>query len=197
MSRSPTGQVADGVELTGVLAASPCLWGKTGPIQYWGGGSLRSGAGRRQERRGRHGPPRGGHASRPHRLLRGRYQRAQARRQGCRPAVRIAVEHRPRGAQLRSRSRSRRHPAQSRPRAARIYLAALNTIDPEIVNGKDDKAVSRGLSQCQSMNDEKDPTKRVESTNRRFISPNHPDGFGPTKAAFILAAVQTNLCPTY
>ncbi|MER5418134.1 DUF732 domain-containing protein [Streptomyces virginiae] len=83
------------------------------------------------------------------------------------------------------------------PEQRAIYLAALNTIDPEIVNGKDDKAVSRGLSQCQSMKDEKDPTKRVESTNRRFISPNHPDGFGPTKAAFILAAVQTNLCPTY
>ncbi|MEU9165101.1 DUF732 domain-containing protein [Streptomyces sp. NPDC048424] len=78
-----------------------------------------------------------------------------------------------------------------------IYLAALNKIDPEIVNGNDDKAISRGLNQCQSMKDEKDPTKRVESTNKRFIGPNHPDGFGPTKAAFILAAVQTNLCPTY
>ncbi|MGW2988118.1 DUF732 domain-containing protein, partial [Streptomyces goshikiensis] len=83
------------------------------------------------------------------------------------------------------------------PEQRTIYLAALNKIDPEIVNGKDDKAISRGLSQCQSMKDQKDPTKRVESTNRRFISPNHPDGFGPTKAAFILAAVQTNLCPTY
>ncbi|MCX5071027.1 DUF732 domain-containing protein [Streptomyces sp. NPDC054949] len=88
-------------------------------------------------------------------------------------------------------------PPSPAPEQRAIYLAALNKIDPEIVNGKDDKAISRGLSQCQSMKDEKDPTKRVESTNRRFISPNHPDGFGPTKAAFILAAVQTNLCPTY
>ncbi|AYV33019.1 hypothetical protein EES41_40305 (plasmid) [Streptomyces sp. ADI95-16] len=88
-------------------------------------------------------------------------------------------------------------PPSPTPEQRTIYLAALNKIDPEIVNGKDDKAISRGLSQCQSMKDEKDPTKRVESTNRRFISPNHPDGFGPTKAAFILAAVQTNLCPTY
>ncbi|MFF4448752.1 DUF732 domain-containing protein [Streptomyces sp. NPDC001502] len=88
-------------------------------------------------------------------------------------------------------------PPSPAPEQRAIYLAALNKIDPEIVDGKDDKAVSRGLSQCQSMKDEKDPTKRVESTNRRFISPNHPDGFGPTKAAFILAAVQTNLCPTY
>ncbi|MFE9484296.1 hypothetical protein ACFYNM_37670 [Streptomyces spororaveus] len=88
-------------------------------------------------------------------------------------------------------------PPSPAPEQRAIYLTVLNKIDPEIVNGKDDKAVSRGLSQCQSMKDEKDPTKRVESTNRRFISPNHPDGFGPTKAAFILAAVQTNLCPTY
>ncbi|MFD5888711.1 DUF732 domain-containing protein [Streptomyces sp. NPDC060334] len=88
-------------------------------------------------------------------------------------------------------------PPSPAPEQRVIYLAALNKIDPEIVNGKEDKAISRGLSQCQSMKDEKDPTKRVESTNRRFIGPNHPDGFGPTKAAFILAAVQTNLCPTY
>ncbi|MFD5413486.1 DUF732 domain-containing protein [Streptomyces nojiriensis] len=88
-------------------------------------------------------------------------------------------------------------PPSPAPEQRAIYLAALNKIDPKIVNGKDDEAVSRGLSQCQSMKDEKDPTKHVESTNRRFISPNHPDGFGPTKAAFILAAVQTNLCPTY
>ncbi|MFE9933201.1 DUF732 domain-containing protein [Streptomyces sp. NPDC005533] len=88
-------------------------------------------------------------------------------------------------------------PPSPAPEQRMIYLAALNKIDPEIVNGDDEKAISRGLSQCQSMKDEKDPTKRVESTNRRFIGPNHPDGFGLTKAAFILAAVQTNLCPTY
>lgn len=88
-------------------------------------------------------------------------------------------------------------PPSPAPAQRTLYLAALNSIDPEIVSGEEDKAVSRGLSQCQSMKDEKDPTKRVESTNRRFTSPGHPDGFGPTKAAFILAAVQTNLCPTY
>ncbi|MEU9233925.1 DUF732 domain-containing protein [Streptomyces subrutilus] len=88
-------------------------------------------------------------------------------------------------------------PPSPAPAQRTIYLAALNKIDPEIVGGDDDKAISRGLNQCQSMKDEKDPTKRVESTNRRFTGPAHPDGFGPTKAAFILAAVQTNLCPAY
>ncbi|MFJ9078866.1 DUF732 domain-containing protein [Streptomyces sp. NPDC102278] len=127
-------------------------------------------------------------------MLRG-HQRAQGRRQGRRLAVRIAVEHRPPGAELAAAAAG--IPPSPAPEQRAIYLAALNKIDPEIVNGKDDKAISRGLNQCQSMKNEKDPTKRVESTNRRFISPDHPDGFGPTKAAFILAAVQTNLCPTY
>ncbi|WP_327256740.1 hypothetical protein [Streptomyces sp. NBC_01244] len=88
-------------------------------------------------------------------------------------------------------------PPSPAPAQRAAYLAALNTIDPEIVNGKDDKAVSRGLDQCQSMKGEKDPAKRVAGANQRFIGPNHPDGFGPVKSALIVAAVQANLCPTY
>lgn len=88
-------------------------------------------------------------------------------------------------------------PPSPAPAQRAAYLAALNKIDPEIVNGKDDKAVSRGLNQCQAMQNQKDPAKRVESANGRFISPNHPDGFGTTKSALIIAAVQANLCPTY
>ena len=88
-------------------------------------------------------------------------------------------------------------PPSPAPAQRATYLATLNTIDPEIVNGKDDKAVSRGLSQCQMMKTEKDPAKRVASAERRFIGPNHPDGFGTTKSTLIVAAVQANLCPTY
>ncbi|MGW6703538.1 hypothetical protein ACWGDE_01405 [Streptomyces sp. NPDC054956] len=88
-------------------------------------------------------------------------------------------------------------PPEPSPDKRTIYLATLNGIDPEIVNGKEDKAVSRGRDQCASMKDEKDPTKRVESVNKRFIGPTHPDGFGPTKSALILATVQANICPTY
>lgn len=88
-------------------------------------------------------------------------------------------------------------PPSPTPAQRAAYLAALNKIDPEIVNGKDDKAVSRGLDQCQSMKDEKDPSKRVASADRRFIGPTHPDGFGTAKSALIVAAVQVNLCPTY
>ncbi|MGW1776126.1 hypothetical protein [Streptomyces sp. NPDC002104] len=88
-------------------------------------------------------------------------------------------------------------PPSPAPAQRAAYLAALNTIDPEIVNGKDDKAVSRGLDQCQSMKGEKDPAKRVAGANQRFIGPDHPNGFGPVKSALIVAAVQTNLCPAY
>ncbi|MEV7730115.1 hypothetical protein AB0P15_36185 [Streptomyces sp. NPDC087917] len=88
-------------------------------------------------------------------------------------------------------------PPSPAPAQRAAYLAALNKIDPEIVNGKDDKAVSRGLSQCQTMKSEKDPAKRVASANRRFLGPTHPDGFGTTKSTLIVAAVQVNLCPTY
>ncbi|MCJ0869419.1 hypothetical protein [Streptomyces sp. AP-93] len=88
-------------------------------------------------------------------------------------------------------------PPSPAPAQRAAYPAALNPIDPEIVNGKDDKAVSRGLDQCQSMKGGKDPAKRVAGANQRFIEPNHPEGFGPVKSALIVAAVQANLCPAY
>ncbi|MFJ6783078.1 hypothetical protein [Streptomyces yangpuensis] len=78
-----------------------------------------------------------------------------------------------------------------------IYLATLGGIDPEIVDGKDDQAISRGRDQCAAMKDEKDPTKRIAQVEQRFTGPDHPGGFGPTKSALILATVQANICPTY
>ncbi|CAM5470428.1 hypothetical protein SAVIM40S_07193 [Streptomyces avidinii] len=65
------------------------------------------------------------------------------------------------------------------------------------MNGKDDEAISRGRDQCTAMKDEKDPTKRVAQVEQRFTGPGHPNGFGPTKSALILATVQANICPTY
>ncbi|MFG2340460.1 DUF732 domain-containing protein [Streptomyces yangpuensis] len=78
-----------------------------------------------------------------------------------------------------------------------IYLATLTGIDPGIVNGDEEQAVRRGRDQCTAMKDEKDPTRRVAQVERRFIGPDHPNGFGPTKSALILATVQANICPTY
>lgn len=88
-------------------------------------------------------------------------------------------------------------PPSPDPARRATYLATLNKIDAEIVNGKDDKAISRGLSQCQMMKTEKDPAKRVASAEQRFLGPTHPEGFGTAKSTLIVAAVQINLCPTY
>ncbi|MFB6679255.1 hypothetical protein ACFCWG_44060 [Streptomyces sp. NPDC056390] len=78
------------------------------------------------------------------------------------------------------------------------YIQALTRIDAEIVNGKPDKAVSRGRNQCSMIhNFPKDKAKQVDSAELRFISPNHPEGFGKAKAAQIVEAVHTHLCPKF
>lgn len=78
------------------------------------------------------------------------------------------------------------------------YIAALTAIDPDVVNTKPDKAVDRGRNQCETIaNFPTDKQKQTDLTNQRFTSPTHPDGFGPAKAAKILDAVHTHLCPTY
>ncbi|MEV7783550.1 hypothetical protein [Kitasatospora sp. NPDC088351] len=78
------------------------------------------------------------------------------------------------------------------------YIAALTSIDAEIVNGKPDKAISRGRDQCSSVAQHpKDQAKLVELTAQRFIGPNHPTGFGAEKSTKILEAVRKYICPTY
>ncbi|WP_329383176.1 hypothetical protein OG625_20900 [Streptomyces sp. NBC_01351] len=78
------------------------------------------------------------------------------------------------------------------------YIAALTAIDPDVVNTKPDKAVDRGRNQCETIaNFPTDKQKQTDLTNQRFTSPTHPDGFGQAKAAKILDAVHTHLCPTY
>lgn len=78
------------------------------------------------------------------------------------------------------------------------YIAALTAIDPDIVHGKEEKAVDRGRDQCGSVRrSPNDQAKLVDLTTRRFISPDHPEGFGQAKSARILAAVRKYICPTY
>ncbi|MEV5125099.1 hypothetical protein AB0K49_20290 [Streptomyces decoyicus] len=78
------------------------------------------------------------------------------------------------------------------------YLRALTGIDPDIVHGKEDKAVDRGRNQCQTIrNFPKDKPKQAEMAEMRFTSPSHPEGFGKVKAAQIVEAVHTNLCPKF
>jgi predicted small lipoprotein YifL len=77
------------------------------------------------------------------------------------------------------------------------YIAALDAIDKDVVHGKPDKAVDRGLNQCSSIKGGKDRAKLIELTNQRFSSPSHPEGHGLAKAEKILDAVHKNLCPDF
>jgi hypothetical protein len=78
------------------------------------------------------------------------------------------------------------------------YIADLEAIDPDIVHGKPDKAVSRGRDQCGTVaNAPTDQAKLIDFTTQRFTSPDHPNGFGPEVSARILAAVRKHICPTY
>lgn len=78
------------------------------------------------------------------------------------------------------------------------YIADLEAIDPDIVHGKADKAMNRGRDQCSTIAGwPGDEAKWLDLAGKRFISPDHPGGFGPEKSARILAAVRKHLCPTY
>ncbi|MEU9298819.1 hypothetical protein [Streptomyces sp. NPDC048266] len=88
-------------------------------------------------------------------------------------------------------------PADPDTATATAYIADLNAIDGDIVHGKDEKAISRGLNQCRSIKDGKDRAKLIDLTNSRFSSPNHPEGHGLPKAERILDVVHKRLCPGF
>ena len=83
---------------------------------------------------------------------------------------------------------------------ARAFIAELDAIDPDIVHGKPDKAISRARDQAQSVASWPDvepklaEARLVELTRKRFTSPQHPDGFGSDIAAEILAAIRRHIC---
>ncbi|MFF0401756.1 hypothetical protein ACFYSJ_39540 [Streptomyces sp. NPDC005248] len=78
------------------------------------------------------------------------------------------------------------------------FLAFLDTIDPDIVHGKGDKAISRGLDTCATYRRYPgEPGKQLDMTNKRWSSPSHPDGHGRVTAEKILNAAHMHLCPDY
>ncbi|HKX69891.1 MAG TPA: hypothetical protein VJM75_01630 [Acidimicrobiales bacterium] len=78
------------------------------------------------------------------------------------------------------------------------YINALDAIDPDIVHGKEDKAVSRGINTCSSLKRYPgDRTKQVNFTKQRFTSPTHPEGRDTATAAKILDAAHKHICPDY
>lgn len=78
---------------------------------------------------------------------------------------------------------------------ADAYITALQAIDPDIVHGNPDQALDRGRNVCQSIADGAEGEQLITSTNMRFTSPDHPDGFGQAVAAQILEHTRTYLCP--
>jgi hypothetical protein len=73
------------------------------------------------------------------------------------------------------------------------YIAALNAIDPAVVNGKEDRAVSRGRDTCGTAHSfPKDHAKVVDTTRQRFSGAKQ---FNTAQAEKILTAVQKHLCP--
>ncbi|MGW9210963.1 hypothetical protein ACWGR4_28740 [Embleya sp. NPDC055664] len=76
------------------------------------------------------------------------------------------------------------------------YVADLDAIDPAIVNGKADRAVSRGRDQCTSIKQwPGDQTKLIGLTDQRFTTPNGP--IGAAKAERVLAVVRKHICPDF
>ncbi|GGX25213.1 DUF732 domain-containing protein [Streptomyces noursei] len=73
------------------------------------------------------------------------------------------------------------------------YIRALEAISPAIVNGKEDRAVSRGRDTCGTVHSfPKDHAKQVDMTRQRFSGAKE---FTAAQAEQILAAVRTHLCP--
>lgn len=81
---------------------------------------------------------------------------------------------------------------------ADAYIAALDAIDPGITRDDPESAIDRGRNLCSTIHSNPDDRARqVETTNQRFTSPDHPDGWGPDIAGQILDVVHLHLCPTY
>ncbi|MCT9010011.1 hypothetical protein [Streptomyces rhizosphaerihabitans] len=89
-------------------------------------------------------------------------------------------------------------PATPKAAQRQAFLKGLNAIDTDIVHGKDDKAVSRGMDTCGLLKRfPGDETKQIDQTNQRWSSPTHPEGHGLAKAAKILDVAHKNICPDF
>ncbi|MFF3016299.1 hypothetical protein [Streptomyces sp. NPDC057939] len=89
-------------------------------------------------------------------------------------------------------------PTAPKGAARQAFIGGLDAIDRDIVHGKEDKAISRGIDTCSAIkNNPGDRPKQIEQTERRWSSPTHPEGHGLTKAAKILDVTHKNICPTF
>ncbi|WP_203974288.1 hypothetical protein [Planotetraspora silvatica] len=75
------------------------------------------------------------------------------------------------------------------------YYEALAAIDPEIGDDNPDWAWDRGRDQCTSIKGSADDAKLLELAEKRFATPDHPEGFGTAKNKLIMKAVRQYVCP--
>lgn len=78
------------------------------------------------------------------------------------------------------------------------YLSALDDVDTDIVHGKPDQAVQRGIDTCGTFQQfPGDLDRLIGLAHERFTSPDHPFGFNIGTTKYILQTVHTWLCPDY
>ena len=89
-------------------------------------------------------------------------------------------------------------PAEPKGAQRQAFIDGLNAIDPDIVHGKDDKAISRGIDTCGIFKRfPGDRAKQIDQTNKRWISPTHPEGHGLATAEKILDLAHKHICPRF
>lgn len=89
-------------------------------------------------------------------------------------------------------------PPSPKPVDRAAYIDGLNAIDPDIVHGKDDKAVSRGINACSSIKNLPGETaKQIKMTGQRFTSPTHPEGRDTATSEKILVLAHKHICPDF
>ncbi len=125
----------------------------------------------------------------------------QQRQRANNPPPRLA------GSRGRSALHQRRDKAKAReaaglpspePQPRADFLAALNALEPDLVHGKDDKAISRGLDTCSTLKRHPgDRSKQIETTAKRWTSPDHPEGRSLPMAEKVLDLSHKHLCPDF
>ena len=81
---------------------------------------------------------------------------------------------------------------------ADAYIAALDAIDPAIDRDDPESAIGRGRDQCSTIKKRPgDRAYQISTTQQRFTSPDHPDGWPAETAEQILDVVHQHLCPSY
>lgn len=77
------------------------------------------------------------------------------------------------------------------------YLAALEEVNPELVEDRDpDALINRGIDQCRDLK-ERPKGQWLMWVKTRFGSPEHPDGFDDATSAKVLAVIRKYICPSF